>query len=73
MVLKQEVSFNFVAEAGGVLEFAFCDGSFYRFAAAFILQHLCAVDPMLDVVAFDDYSRLIDFARRLGGAVRSRQ
>src|SRR5437899_9936057 len=67
VILQQEMTFHPVAEAGDILEFAFSDSRLDRRAAALVLEHFGAIEPMLDVISADDNARLVDLAHRSGG------
>ena len=50
MIPKKDVALDFVAEASGAFEFAVSNGRFNSFAAAPVLEHLRAVEPVLDMI-----------------------
>ena len=51
VILKENVAFDFIAEAGRVFEFAIRNRGFERFTAAVVFQHFLSVEPVFDVVA----------------------
>ena len=53
VILQEEVGFDLVAEAVDVLEFALGDGGFHCRAAAFVAQDFNVIEPVFDVIAFD--------------------
>ena len=59
MILQQDVAFEFLSPPGDVLELAFRLRGFERRAAQLVLDHLRAVEPVLDVVALHENAAFV--------------
>src|SRR5262245_36357371 len=64
MILQQDVAFGGFAETLRVFELALGDVLFQFLAAALEFEDLDAVQPVLNVVAFDNDARVVEFAGR---------
>src|SRR5262249_52742948 len=62
VILKQDVAFADFAESLRGFELALGDVLLQVLAAALELDHLDAIQPVLDMIAFDDDSCLVEFA-----------
>src|SRR5262245_7510115 len=62
VVLQQDVAFGGFAESLRIFELALRNALFEILAATLELNHLHAIQPVLDVIAFDDYAREVEFA-----------
>src|SRR5437868_5185374 len=66
VILQQNVTFDFSAEALHGFEFAFAHRFFQFRAAQFVFQHLASIQPMLHMVSLHQYSGAIPLARFAG-------
>src|SRR5262245_10034902 len=73
VVLQQDVPLELRAPAGLILELALRLRGLQRRALQLVLDHLHAVQPMLDVHAVDDDPAGVDLARRFQRLVRRRR
>ena len=72
MIGEENVSFDLFTEAGVTLELCVEDLVHDLRAAAFVFQHFRAVEPVLDMIAFDHDARTVPLDHRFVGFILAR-